>query len=474
MGEVLVPSDDPTFTQPNECLPFFRSAPACVTQQAARAFGQLCGREQLNSITSFMDANMVYGSTEAVANIVKDQENNLGLLRVNNYFTDNGRELLPFVDTSINPCGQNSCKTSDKGHSGIPCFQAGDSRANEHIRMTVLHTLFLREHNRLARELKKLNPHWDGETIYQEARKIMGALQQIITYKDYLPKILGPKAMKKFLPVYRGYDSSIDSSIKNAFSTAVFRFGHSTVSEVVPRLKKGYKEDPEFPNLQMRETFFNPNLLINAGQIERLLRGLINFPNKLSTQNTIMVADLRNHLFENISRITQDLASLNMQRGRDHGLRGYGDWREFCGLQAPKNRMDLSKLLKNPQLANELIKLYGTPKNIDLWLAGIIEPFVRGGRVGPLFACLIGKQFRDVRNGDRFWWEKQGVFTAEQRQALRSISLARIICDNTRIKRLTRDVFVFHLFPENYVNCRQIPKLDLRAWKVANVYPDTS
>ncbi|GCB70992.1 hypothetical protein scyTo_0010902 [Scyliorhinus torazame] len=170
---------DPTFTQPNECLPFFRSAPACVTQQAARIFGQLCVREQLNSITSFIDANMVYGSTEAVANTIRDQENDLGLLRVNKFFTDNGLELLPFVDTSINPCGQTSCKTSDKGHSGIPCFHAGDNRVNEHIRMSVLHTLFLRQHNRLARELKKLNPHWDGETIYQETRKIMGAVQQV-------------------------------------------------------------------------------------------------------------------------------------------------------------------------------------------------------------------------------------------------------------------------------------------------------
>lgn len=50
---------------------------------------------------------------------------------------------------------------------------------DENIALTSLHTLFMREHNRLARELKRLNPHWDSETLYQEARKIMGAYTQV-------------------------------------------------------------------------------------------------------------------------------------------------------------------------------------------------------------------------------------------------------------------------------------------------------
>lgn len=50
---------------------------------------------------------------------------------------------------------------------------------DENIALTSLHTLFLREHNRLARELKRLNPQWDSETLYQETRKIMGAYTQV-------------------------------------------------------------------------------------------------------------------------------------------------------------------------------------------------------------------------------------------------------------------------------------------------------
>lgn len=55
----------------------------------------------------------------------------------------------------------------------------GDSRANEHLGMIALHTLFLREHNRLVKELRLLNPHWSPDTLYQEARKIMGAIHQV-------------------------------------------------------------------------------------------------------------------------------------------------------------------------------------------------------------------------------------------------------------------------------------------------------
>lgn len=92
--------------------------------------------------------------------------------------------------------------------------------------------LFFRQHNRIADNLKKLNPHWMAEQIYQETRKIIGAQMQVITYDSWLPYILGPVGMKK-LGTYKGYDPKIDPTITNEFATAAFRFGHGLIQPVL-------------------------------------------------------------------------------------------------------------------------------------------------------------------------------------------------------------------------------------------------
>ncbi|XP_065709193.1 myeloperoxidase-like isoform X2 [Patagioenas fasciata] len=444
---IKIPPNDPRIKNTKDCLPFFRSAPACTSGRAIR--------DQINALTSFLDGSVVYGSEVPLANKLRDQSNQLGLLAVNRNFTDSGRAYMPFGSMQKDPC-----LIVSKG-ANIPCFLAGDSRANEMLGLACMHTLFVREHNRLAAGLKRLNPHWNGEKLYQEARKILGAMIQIITYRDYLPLLLGG-SFQRLIPRYRGYNESADPRISNVFTLA-FRFAHASVPPTVGRLSENYK--PIGPKILLRNAFFAVWRIIKEGGIDPFLRSLMSNQAKLMTQQQMVVDELRDRMFEQVERIGFDLPALNMQRCRDHGLPGYISWRQFCGLSQPSGLKALAKVLRNHGLAKKFIQLYGTPKNIDIWIGALAEPFVAGGRVGPLMACLIGTQFRNVRDGDRFWWENKGVFTPQQRSALAKISLSRIICDNTQISKVPRHIFQANRYPYGFVSCNQIPKLDLSAWK---------
>ncbi|XP_076020087.1 eosinophil peroxidase isoform X1 [Genypterus blacodes] len=465
----LPPGDPRIRPGPDNCIPAFRSAPACGTGTSAYNFGgEPNKREQINALTAYLDLSQVYGSEDKLALYLRDLESDGGLLRVNDKFKDNGRDLLPFSPVEGNMCATRRRVTNDTNAREVPCFIAGDVRVDENIALTSIHTMFMREHNRLARELRRLNPQWDSETLYQEARKIMGAYTQVFVFRDYLPHIVGDVAMRRQLGRYPGYNANVDPRIANVFATAAYRFAHLTIQPVLTRLDQNYRENARFPSVSLYTAFFSPWRVIFEGGIDPLLRGLVGRPAKLGTQDNMLVDAVRERLFQFVMKLALDLGSLNMQRSRDHALPGYSAWRRFCGLSAPRNQAELAQVLNNANLARRLLQLYGTPANIDVWMGGVAEPFVRGGRTGPLFSCLIATQFQRIRQGDRLWYENRGVFTPQQRNALGSASLARLICDNTGITSVPRDPFSVPSNRNRLVSCNSVPRLNLSAWRERN------
>ncbi|XP_051850149.1 lactoperoxidase [Antechinus flavipes] len=450
---IMFPPGDPKLNKQGLCMPFFRAGFVCPTHP----FKSLT-REQINALTSFLDASMVYGPEPLLATKLRNTSSPLGLMAVNEEFSDDGLAFLPFDNKNPSPCKFINVT------AGVPCFLAGDSRANEQALLSIFHTLFVREHNRLARELKKLNPHWDGEKIYQETRKIVGAITQVITFEHYLPLVLGEE-LEKELPEYQGYDESEDPRIANVFTLA-FRFGHTEVPSFIYRLDEHYEPSGSEAKLPLNTLFFNTWRIVKDGGIDPFVRGMLVKPSKLLKQNKMMSSELRDKLFQPTQKIHGfDLAAINLQRGRDHGLPGYNSWRRFCGLSQPKTVEELSVVLgNNRKLAQKFMDLYGTPDNIDLWIGAIAEPFVRGGRVGPLLSCILGKQFRKIRDGDRFFWKKPGVFTPQQQEALKKVSFSFIVCENTHITKVPINAFKANKYPQDFVNCSEIEKLDLSPW----------
>ncbi|KAF6734629.1 Thyroid peroxidase [Oryzias melastigma] len=163
----------PIKTDDSLCMPFHRSTADCYVSSGSDVQRAL-QRQQLNAITSYIDASLVYGHTPKLESFLRDLSGHSGKLAINDRFEDaKGRPYLPFVAKT-----PSACRTDHQGDK-IDCFSAGDGRVNEGLPLISLHTLWLREHNRIAEALKLINDHWSPEMIYQETRQIIGALHQV-------------------------------------------------------------------------------------------------------------------------------------------------------------------------------------------------------------------------------------------------------------------------------------------------------
>uniref|UniRef100_V9GWQ8 Peroxidasin n=1 Tax=Craspedacusta sowerbii TaxID=128124 RepID=V9GWQ8_CRASO len=454
---IPVPDNDPRIKR-LKCLEFTRSSAVCGSGPTSLFFDVITPRQQINQITSFIDASNVYGSSEKDARDLRALEDDQGLLKEGIHIKDD-KYLLPFnKDTPID------CQL-DKSEPSIPCFLAGDHRVNEQLGLLAMHTLWMREHNRIARQLRRLNPHWQGEKIYQESRKIVGAEMQVITFNEWLPKVLGDHGMK-LLGAYEGYDPNLDPSIFNAFATAAFRFGHTLIQPVLTRLNSSFQDIPQ-GSVPLHRAFFAPNRFVEEGGLDPLMRGLFGAPAKdRRMTHQLLNNELTNRLFELARAVAFDLAALNIQRGRDHGIPGYNSWRQFCNMAAAETFDDLKEEIKNKLVRDRLEALYGSVDKIDLFAGAMVEDVIPGSRLGPLLMCLLTKQFQILRHGDRFWYENPAMFLPEQLTQIKQASLARVLCDNgDDINHVQRDVFRRVYRQSEYLSCSRHPGIDLRFWK---------
>ncbi|CAH1985444.1 unnamed protein product [Acanthoscelides obtectus] len=441
------------------CMEFVRSSPAPTCCLSAR--------EQLNQATAYIDASTVYGSDENITRSLRE----MGGGRMKVLTLVDGRTLLPISEDP-----NDGCNREEQENEGRYCFATGDARANENLHLTSMHLIWLRQHNMLAKNLSQLNPHWDDETIFQEARRIAGAQMQHITYQEFLPILLGEKLMRKLdlQPLRKGYwqkyNSSLSPNIANNFASASFRFAHSIIPGLM-KLLAGRNATPEF--VQMRKMLFNPFELYQKGRLDETLRGAMG--TSIQASDPYFTDELKSHMFEDsVERMKQpklcglDLVSLNIQRGRDHGLPGYVFWREYCGFKRLADFEDLRQFMNEDVLVN-IKAIYRQVEDIDLYTGALSEVPLEGSILGPTLTCLISDQFVRLKYGDRFWYETDQhpvAFSTEQLRQIRKTSLANIICDNADNLDVIQPKVMEKLGKGNkYVNCSEIERPNLSAWK---------
>lgn len=211
--------------------------------------------------------------------------------------------------------------------------------------------------------------------------------------------------MQRLIGPYNGYNPDVDATVSNVFATAALRFGHTLIKPILHRLNDTYQPIPE-GHLSLHEAFFAPDRLLNEGGIDPLIRGLIATQAKLRTSEQLLNKELTEKLFAKAEEIALDLAALNIQRGRDHALPGYLEWRKWCNLSTPSNFDDLSGDIPHAGLRQKLQRIYGHPGNVDIWVGGVSEQPLPGAKVGPTLACLLADQFKRVRDGDRYQFKQ--------------------------------------------------------------------
>ena len=372
-------------------------------------------RRQTNATTAFVDASQVYGP-EASRALALRTNDGTGRMK-----TSHEGRLLPFNEQGL---------ANDGGSDLESLFVAGDVRANEQIGLTAMHTLFVREHNRLVDIVADQDPDLSSDEIYQLARKIVGAQNQAITFNEFLPVLLGPDAIGP----YTGYDPSVDPTIASEFSAAAFRVGHTMLSPTLLLIDVNGQQQ----QVSLARSFFNPTFVVEH-DISAILRGLAA---QLAQQvNTLIIDEVRNLLIKEPDGPAFDLAALNIQRGRDHGVGDYNTVRRAYGLDPVETIADISS---DPRLRRALRRAYDI-HNLDLWVAALAEDHVPGAMVGETLQTIIADQFRRIRDGDRFWFENDPYFLAnpDLLNEVRNTTLADIIRRNTPIgDEIQENVFI--------------------------------
>lgn len=457
--KIATPAGD-TINSDQACMATPRSAATISAQSCS-----MTHREQMNLHTPWIDMGQVYGKSKKESDSLRSF--NSGLL------TNSLENLLPL-------------NTAKDG------FVAGDVRVNENMGLQGQQIMWMRQHNNVAKALRVANPIWNDEDLFQEASRIVIAQFEHIIYNEFLPQVISFRWMSIYgltpKPLSDGiaYNQNINPQIYNEFSTAAFRFGHGMVPSVMHKVDRQNVVVPGGTYSMLQA--LNPVVQDHTnGGYDAIARGCLF--DAIDENDRHLVDAIENHLFETKvakgdlpaadgSFNRQSLATLNIERGREHGIAGYTVYRNQCFgiLKKVNNWADLVGIMTDETIG--LLKsTYASVHDIDLFTGGLSEIQLESNgaqaAVGDTFACIIGKQFQALKYGDRHFYETtepETKFTSQQLKAIKSTTFAALLCDTAQIDKIQPDVFRVSTFPTGIFGpnglraCSTYPRMDLSPW----------
>lgn len=300
---------------------------------------------------------------------------------------------------------------------------AGDFRAEEQAILTAMHTVWMREHNRLCTvmETGKKTKDLPGKERFEIAKATVISKMQVITLEEFLPALgIRPNDLKR--RARDGFDiSGVFATVE--FSIA-YRLGHTLIPDKIGRFSLGglfkggefFLEDDNSPNPHPSGKKYRDD---SDDDIDDMMRAVAQ--ESAAELDGKMSNGLRNILFgplvvkDGIPSGAEDLCTRNIYRGRDLHLPSYAGLARCYGIE--------------PNQATER----ETP---DAWLGLNREPKQGNDVLGPTLKAILVEHFARVLFGpDGNYWRKneleKQVRRGDFRREVRRTTLAKVISMNT-------------------------------------------
>ncbi|KAL9892528.1 immune-regulated catalase isoform 1-T2 [Glossina fuscipes fuscipes] len=427
---------------PDTCLTYVRSA---------LTVGDNCtfaAPEKFNQATPTLDLSQLYGSADEEQKLMRSYKD--GLLKSTNSLK-RGDELLPLVP---NERMHKFCSIKEADMNKHLCFMAGDSRVNNNPYTIVIYTIFMRNHNRIARKLKIKYPQWNDEMLFEKAKTINILMYRHIVFEQWLPEVIGNSLASN---INKKIIRDNEQQISNEFGVAGIRFFFSMIPNILRNSdhlveytilssRSGEKHVSPPPIITyssnvfaLKKEIYNPTFQYTTKKFNDVLYSLLH--QKAMKMDATYENSLLTNFMRDLPPTHWDVLAFDIQRNRDHGLKPYVKYLEECKKTNINNWNDPGKFIALKEL-NKLKNAYRNFMDIDLIVGGISESAAPNATVGPTFQCIIAEQFSKLRYQDEAWSELFALINE-----LKGISAADLLCANSNLVYVPSNIF--RIFSKN-------------------------